>query len=739
MKLRYLFLIFIVAVLLAGWAGRTQLAELAIVSAMQSAGRGNISADISQLDPDQSHIRHLGLSFIDEKTRWQLDARNIDIRYNLEQLLSGRVNSISIDNLVVHHEDTAHNRNETTGKNPQQESGKPLILLAALQQALAKHLFFNTFSVQHFTLHGESFSVLQDKPLGLHSSNSNGTLTAKLALLNPASAAQQNDLRQLVISSLSPDTLSAELRFSAAEESVPAKLELDVHHTDKSNTVISGNYQLSPVQLQRWLQPFVNIDSMPEAEKVNGTLSFDFVSDEKIMATLTAATDKLSFNTYHADHVFIKLKTGHAAADPLQQIELQNGSYIQTSNLTFDSYSLAASRLFMVGELSASSNGWQYKGGFRSEPLAIKFPSQTLHLEQLAAGISANTEMLKINGDFSPATLPGKFDFTLTHNFSNGHGQLNINPLKPLDLNVEHNRLSQIVTPWPYPFDLLTGKITVFSQATWSTDKDFRLTAKLKLDDGGGTLAREIVFSGLYFDHELELLPTLQSAHTGDIHLDHLDSGIITSNLSTRLTLNASTYGALPQLLIQQLHGEIFGGSFSADDFVYNPNTNKNRFTISATNIDLAEIVKTQQLENLSVTGRVDGSIPIEINERGIFIEHGALVNAVRAGTIRYDAGAGNEQLKQNPLTGIALDALKDFRYSHLSADVNFTPEGLLTVNLQLKGTSPELDTDRPVHLNINTEQNLITLLKSLRFAQGVSDNIDKRVRQQYEQSRSNN
>ena len=107
----------------------------------------------------------------------------------------------------------------------------------------------------------------------------------------------------------------------------------------------------------------------------------------------------------------------------------------------------------------------------------------------------------------------------------------------------------------------------------------------------------------------------------------------------------------------------------------------------------------------------------------------------MRNGSIRYNPAAGTEQLKQNPITGIALDALRDFRYSHLSAGVNFTPDGRLTINLQLKGTSPELDTSRPVHLNINTEQNLLSLLKSLRYAQGVSEKIDNKVRQLYKEN----
>ena len=150
---------------------------------------------------------------------------------------------------------------------------------------------------------------------------------------------------------------------------------------------------------------------------------------------------------------------------------------------------------------------------------------------------------------------------------------------------------------------------------------------------------------------------------------------------------------------------------------------------------DLAEIVKTQQLDDIVATGRIDGIIPVEINADGIFIQDGLFINGVRDGTIRYNPASGTEQLKQNPITGIALDALRDFRYSYISAGVNFIPEGRLTINLQLKGTSPGLDTNRPVHLNINTEQNLLSLLKSLRYAQGISEKIDNKVRRLYEKN----
>ena len=126
------------------------------------------------------------------------------------------------------------------------------------------------------------------------------------------------------------------------------------------------------------------------------------------------------------------------------------------------------------------------------------------------------------------------------------------------------------------------------------------------------------------------------------------------------------------------------------------------------------------------------------IDKQGISIEKGIFINNIGNGTIQYKPASGTEQLQQSQLTAIALDALRDFHYSHLSADVNYHPDGNLMVNISLKGISPELDTDRPVHLNINTEQNLLSLLKSLRYTQGINENISNKVQQLYRQLQDN-
>ena len=725
-KLRHLSLFLIIAILLAIWIGRAQLSELVISSTMQGLGLHKVTTDINHLGLNQSHISHFGFTLATETGLFKLEAHDISMSYSLEQLAQGRADTLAINKLELNYQGS-NKTSEAPGS--MREALEPLKIIAALRHALREYVIFNTFSAEHITLHGDSFGTLQDKPLRLSGANNDASIYAELTLLDQPSFTQQDNLRQLVITRLSQDALIAELRFSKTPDDAPAKLEFNIHDTD-----IQGNYDIHPEQLKHWLQPLANVNNFIDIKNVSGTLTSSFESDDVIVSTITAITDKYTVGKYYGDNIVVKLKLENPTANPFQHIKMQNGSYIKAKRLSYENISLGKTLINMVGELSSSAGALQFKGGVSTEKLALKYGSQLLQLGDIAARISSSPHKLEADGNFSTMSAPAKFRFALVHDFYKAVGSLSIKPLKPLDLNTENKKLSLLLTPWPYPFDLLSGSIMLTADATWSQGNDFSLTSKINLDNAGGHYG-DLVFSGLSFDHEFEILPKIHSTQTSKINLKQLDSGVTASNISTSLTLKTVDTGALPQLVIQDLRGEIFDGTFTADNFLFDLNSSSNRFKIKATDIDLAKIVETQQLDDIVVTGRIDGTIPVEINDKGVFIQHGAFVNDIRAGSIRYNPAAGTDQLKQNPITGITLDALKDFRYTHLSADVNFTPEGMLTINLQLKGTSPELDTKRPVHLNINTEQNLLSLLKSLRYAEGVSESIDQKVRRQYEKN----
>ena len=724
MKIRYLTLSLLLVLVLGGWLARTTITEQSLEYFLRGYDLTDVTLDIRELGLKQSHVSHLVFGLATETGRFRLEFKDVSITYDPAQLESGRIQNLSIDRLSVRY---TSRQPRADLQDTSDHTLEPFVIMAGIRQAVRKYIIFESFFVKHAVLNGDAFSVLQDRPLRLSGTNDINGTSAVLNILDPDSPEQLENSRQLIVSRLSENTIAAEMRQSVAPEKQAAAIELTI-----GDTQIDGSYTIQPDVLSVWLKPFADVTGLERTDEINGKLDFRLEPDQNIDSRITASTRKLDTDGYHAGSLRIDLNLDVPHVYPFELIRLKPGSFIQAGDASINGALLGNTRLDLAGDLSFAESTWQYDGAVSADALTVEYESRGVPLRDLSARVLANPGLIEANGGFSPANTSGNFKFTLSHDLARQHGKLSVTPREAVDLNTGDQRLSQLLTSWPYAFDILAGTIRLSANAHWSQNQAFRLAVTARLDGAGGHFD-EMVFSGLTSSHELEILPTLKSKRTSTIVIEHVDSGVTASNISTRLTVLPPENGALPRFDIRDLRGEIFGGSFLSDDFVLDLNKRTNSFRITASDIDLAEIVETQHFEDIAVTGSVDGIIPIKISDGGVSISDGAFVNKVRAGTIRYQPAGGTDQLQQNPLTGIALDALRDFRYSHLSAEIDFTPEGMLTVNLQLKGTSPELETTRPVHLNINTEQNLFSLLKSLRYAEGISAKIDRKVRRQYQ------
>lgn len=740
-KRRYFILIFIVISLLAGWSARLHLATFIITSLLQQAGLEDVTVSIEHQGLKQTQLSRLSFTLPDKTGRISIDAQDFTLSYLSDELLRGHIDRLEISSLVFNY---ARLSNPPTADIEKQQPAPQLqeilgTLKTALATALDKYVFFNRLVIHRITLNGEAFSVLDGKPLSLISSNDEGVLHAELTLL--ASTAEDtvinttSNLPQLVITRLYKDGLELEIRPAQDAGKLPAKIQLTLHRTE-----LSGRYQLSPQGMQSWLQTVVGKKKLPainvKSSELNGTVSLNFENKDRLFATVTSSAKHLSYDTYNTENIALDIRLAYSAHAASHNLKLLDGSYLSADKISTGVSEFTNSRVKLAGELTNTNDHWKYQGQLSSKLLTASYQSQQLQLADIDAAINANAQQLQAQGKVSPGTLPGQFSFVLAHDLGSGMGSVSLAPIAAIDLSAEDDKLSKLLTPWPYPFDIYTGKIKLKAQSTWSNDKETRLSTDINVEDAGGNV-NAILFSGLSFDHQLKILPILKSSQSSEIKLNTVDSGVTISNIKLQLAATTPSRGSLPRMVVRQTQGEILGGTFIADDMVYDPNLSKNSVLIKVSDLDLAEVVKTQQLENITATGRLDGRLPVEITKDGINIADGGLTNQIRGGTIRYTPKNGTGQLKQDPITGLTLDALKDFRYSDLQAHVSYQPDGALTINLEMKGVSPEVDKKRPVVLNINTEQNLVSLLKSLRFAQGVSDNIDDQVRRMYERSQN--
>ena len=104
-------------------------------------------------------------------------------------------------------------------------------------------------------------------------------------------------------------------------------------------------------------------------------------------------------------------------------------------------------------------------------------------------------------------------------------------------------------------------------------------------------------------------------------------------------------------------------------------------------------------------------------------------------GQIRFHAKGSAAKLPAAvPGVGTAFEALEDFRYKVLTARVAYAEIGTLLLKLHLKGNSPKLQGNRPIEINLNLEQNILSLLRSLRLVNGLNERLDSRVRAYYEE-----
>ncbi|MBT8440576.1 MAG: hypothetical protein KJO91_12660, partial [Gammaproteobacteria bacterium] len=578
MKPRYLALILILALLLGGWLGRANLAEMAIQSSMRSYGLIDVTTEIDHLGISHTRISELGFLLETETGEFRLNANGISTSHSLEQLTQGRADSLIIDRLVINHQTTI---NRLADPDAVPTALEPVKIIAALRHALRQYVIFNSVLVEHLSLTGESFGILQGKPLQLQANNDDSVIATELSLLDQSLTGEQKITRQLVISRFSHDKLIAELGLPQMPEEIPAGIELDIH-----DTRIEADYFVDPRQLSVWLQPFAQMNNIDGLNKVTGTLSVDFSSGHRIDSILTARSDSFDYDTYQADQVEIRLVLSNLISNPLQLTTLRKGSYLNVRNFSYENLSLADTRLNIVGSLSTSNDIWRFDGDISALSVSASYDTQSLRLADIAAAINANQKRLRFDGNFSTMDVPGRFSFALEHNLIDHFGRLVINPVAPIDLNAEDDKLSRLWTPWPYPFDFMNGNIELAADAVWSKKSKFTMDTRLQVDEAAGHYG-EIVFAGLSFDHQLRILPTLRSVKSGIINLAQLDSGVITSNIHTRLSLDTAPSGSLPRIVAQDLYGEVFGGSFNGDEIVFDLNRNINRFEIEAKNIDL--------------------------------------------------------------------------------------------------------------------------------------------------------
>lgn len=293
-------------------------------------------------------------------------------------------------------------------------------------------------------------------------------------------------------------------------------------------------------------------------------------------------------------------------------------------------------------------------------------------------------------------------------------------------------------------FKLTKGSINLKASGSWDefNKHQFRIIGKLRDIDGQHN---KMAFKGLNVEGDVSY-PFTDEPDAIGAHLDQLETGITLSDVRSRIRLRPSALQQndnpsentfsdgimLPKIEVEDLSGKVLGGDFSTLPFIYDPLGKRNEISLRASGLDIPEILELQSIEGLVVTGKLGGVLPIIIDKKGVHITRGYFENPEdEGGLIQYHIDSDNPGLA-DALSQTVIKALEEFHYSIMNAEVDYQPDGQLGINFHIEGKSPRLSTSRPVHFNVNSEQNVLSLLQSLQYANRLGNSVEQQFNDQH-------
>ena len=309
----------------------------------------------------------------------------------------------------------------------------------------------------------------------------------------------------------------------------------------------------------------------------------------------------------------------------------------------------------------------------------------------------------------------------LTHNLTTGRGAVQFQDAS-MDFSLRH--LSRTLSPAPENWDINAGRASLGAALSWvATGDAYRVTgnAEVRLEGLSG-YKDDIALTGLTTALSVNL-DTL-SGHEfqpATLSLDLLDVGMPISEIAADFQIGPN----LSSVQVGALSMQVLGGTARADSFSYAMDANVNEILVRLESIQLSLMQSLAKFDRIEIEGSISGVLPTSIIGDLITIDKGRLENDDAGGVIRYNSsGAGTD----DSAIGLVTRALSNFEFESLSSDVTYSEAGDLLLSVRLEGVNPDMDPNQPVILNLNVENNVPEMLRSMRATRSIQEIFQRRL-----------
>ena len=416
----------------------------------------------------------------------------------------------------------------------------------------------------------------------------------------------------------------------------------------------------------------------------------------------------------------------------LRESECRSGIRCRTAlDIAFQDVTVGA---LSAGRVSASSAAMAFVA--EGDRWAVTAPATRVTLKRLAIGgrqvvapaihvdLQAANERLSASARFETPEGGLSGSAEARHDLGTGRGELSVTAAT-LDFDKQH--LSGLFVDWPHAWNVEAGRVVAEADFDWkATDTGVAITGKAaaSADALAGRYA-DVGFVGFSSRVEAEIGPRGEIAPKParfDVAL--VDVGFPVEDISGIATPDLADAA----VAVSDLSMSVLGGTVTADPFRYDLDADSNRLTLMASSIQLPLMAGLADLEAVTISGSVSGKIPVTIRGNKVIIDGGHLENDPPGGVIRYRGAAAGNIVDDGSQLGVVTRTLRNFEFDSLSSAVEYSEDGDLVLKMRLKGINPDVDPTQPVILNLNVENNVPQMLRSLQATRSIGDVLEQRL-----------
>ncbi|WP_226645871.1 YdbH domain-containing protein [Microbulbifer variabilis] len=368
-------------------------------------------------------------------------------------------------------------------------------------------------------------------------------------------------------------------------------------------------------------------------------------------------------------------------------------------------------------KLASSLGNTEFSGNFGSSRLEIESPENYALQASVIGSFSVNGNKLQGQSQLKAGTL--QFNSSWQHDLERANGRIRFSLPK---VNFDSKTpLSKSVRG--LPVDIVSGSLTANGTLSWpSKPKDtIDMTLNKVAVVYDGSFATGIDGNILVENHgEHWLTPEPQP-----LTIQSINAGLPLSNVSFSLFLDRAK-----DLALKDFSAEFLEGMLSSNALYWNLDNKERSSILYAKDVSLEQLAEVTESESFKAKGRLNLTIPVTTGPGGITVKNGHLEAIEPGGELRYYGAFSPQMLASNPQLKLISNALEDYDFRTLEGNLQYPPSGDLQLNLKLVGRSESMDAERDLIINLNLENNIPTMLRSLQASRDLTTALEKQLDQ---------